>query len=122
MSSGSKIKRKKSSTKQKPPLRRGGVNVNEEEKKALSLHRLVNWIKTYEQALTDLQKVQHQLQESAGMAVYALLEAKEERERLKALGLADEQIDRVARMPNIPSSMSTAAIVAAAGPAPAKSP
>ena len=63
-----------------------------DEKKLLSVHRLRNWIKTFEQVGADIDRAHAQMIELGHNAGYARLEAMEEAERLLSLGMSQVEM------------------------------
>lgn len=63
-----------------------------DEKKLLSVHRLRNWVKTFEQVGADIERARAQLMELGHTAGYAKLEAMEEADRLLSLGMSQAEM------------------------------
>lgn len=66
--------------------------MNNDEKKLLAVHRLRNWIKTFEQVGSEIERSRAQLMELGHTAGYARLEAREEAERLLSLGMSQAEM------------------------------
>ena len=83
--------------------------MNDEEKQSLELYRLKTWDDQLQAALTEMTELQQNMQALSSRALglndivcMAALEMAEQREKLKSLGLNDEEIDRVAKKPDLP--------------------
>lgn len=63
-----------------------------DEKKLLSVHRLRNWIRTFEQVGADIERARAQMMELGHNAGYAKLEAMEESDRLLSLGMSQAEM------------------------------
>lgn len=61
----------------------------------MSVHRLRNWARAFEHSAREAEQARAQLMESSHAAGYASLEAQEEIERLRAMGMADNEIKGV---------------------------
>jgi hypothetical protein len=66
--------------------------MNNDEKKLLSVHRLRNWIRTFEQVGGDIERARAQLMELGHTAGYARLEALEEADRLLSMGMSQAEV------------------------------
>lgn len=74
----------------------------DDEKAALHLHRYKSWAAVLDTRLSEITQLQEQLNVVAEHAITAYLEAREEIAELQALGIDDENIQSVAKLPVLP--------------------
>ena len=74
----------------------------DEEKLSLSLHRYKNWVEAITARDREIVGLQSQMTACVEQLVYAYLEAREEQERLIAMGLDREQIEKFGVIPVVP--------------------
>lgn len=75
---------------------------DDEEKLALSVHRYKNWVDAIGLRDQEIVRFQEQISACTEQLIYAYLEAREEQERLIALGLSRQQIEAVGIIPAVP--------------------
>jgi len=73
-----------------------------DEKQALALHRYKNWVESVTTHNDEFMRVQAHFNAVVEKLVYCYLEAREEQEGLLELGLTQEQIESVAKLPPMP--------------------
>lgn len=73
----------------------------DDEKKALGLHRYKMWVETLEARHQELVSLQEQLNQVAEQVISAYLEAREEQESLIELGMTRDQMELVAKLPMV---------------------
>lgn len=78
------------------------MNRTEDEKASLNLYRYKNWVATIQGDYQKLEALNSQISVIVDHLSYALLEAREEQERLISAGLSKEEIESIAVIPQIP--------------------
>lgn len=71
---------------------------SEDEIKAVHLHRYKMWVEAVDSSVSQMQVLQQQMAKLMESANGAFLEAREEMQALKELGMSREEIESVARV------------------------
>lgn len=76
--------------------------MTEDEKKALSFCRYANWLTVVGEQTANVNRIRNQLNDAGLQLTYAVLEAREERECLMAMGVSREKIESLGQIPEPP--------------------
>jgi len=78
-----------------------------DEKKALSLCRYANWLTNIRGQVEVVTRLQSQLHDANLQLAYAILEAREERECLTAMGVHQDRIAALGQIPETPFTLAS---------------